>query len=158
MAFDLHCMCLKFYPNPGVDAWLFVRLIIPSFCLTFDVFSFALCSKLGFPHPLAFKLTHYIFCQPLDVAKNLFFFCCCFHYFYPMCFFMWKKKVSSLVGRNVVQLVSICNRLYWLVCYVITCHEFEPSLSLLSCIFIAFIFYWFHYVRTYYMQQYWSIM
>jgi hypothetical protein len=35
-----------------------VRLVIPCFCLSSDVFSFSLWTKLGLPHLLALGLTH----------------------------------------------------------------------------------------------------
>jgi hypothetical protein len=73
VAFDLHHAHLKSYANPGASAWLFVRLVIPPLCLPFDIFSFALRTRLGFPHPLAFKVTHCICGQPLDsVGTHLF--------------------------------------------------------------------------------------
>jgi hypothetical protein len=58
MLFDLQCACLK------SCAWLFAHLLIPPFCLTSNIFLFALCTKLGLPHPLTFLVTHCIYDQP----------------------------------------------------------------------------------------------
>ncbi len=41
-------------------------LVIPYFCLSFDVFFCVLQTRLGFPHPLALSLTHCIYDQLLD--------------------------------------------------------------------------------------------
>jgi len=55
MAFYSHHACLQSYAGSGVGGWLFVHLIIPSFCLASDVFFFSLHTKLGLPHPLVLK-------------------------------------------------------------------------------------------------------
>jgi hypothetical protein len=65
MAFDLDCACLKSCASLGESTWLFACLIIPSFCLTFDVFYSMLCTKLGLSHLLTLMLIHCICGQPL---------------------------------------------------------------------------------------------
>jgi hypothetical protein len=50
--------CAHSYVGPRVGAWFFAHLIIPHFCLPFDVFSFVLFTKLGFSHLLTLKVTH----------------------------------------------------------------------------------------------------
>jgi hypothetical protein len=70
MAFDSHCTCLKSCASPRASAWLFACLIIPSFCLTFDVFYFALCTRLGLSHLLILMLIHCICGQPLDPTRT----------------------------------------------------------------------------------------
>jgi hypothetical protein len=69
--FDLQCACLT------SCAWLFAHLIILWFCLTSDIFLFALCTKFDLPHPLTFRVTHCIYDQPWDSTWIYFF--CCFH-------------------------------------------------------------------------------
>jgi hypothetical protein len=69
MAFDSHCACLKSCASLGVGAWLFACLIIPSFYLTFDVFYYALCTKLGLSNLLTLMLIHCICGQPLNLVR-----------------------------------------------------------------------------------------
>jgi hypothetical protein len=56
-----------------VGVWFFVHPIIPPFSLTFDIFSFALCTKLDLPHPLTLKVTHYIVISPEILQGPTFF-------------------------------------------------------------------------------------
>ncbi len=58
MSFDSQCACLK------SCVWLFACLFIPPFCLTSNIFLFALCTTFGLPHLLTFKVTHCIYDQP----------------------------------------------------------------------------------------------
>lgn len=68
VAFDSHCAYLRSYVSPRASAWLFVRIVIPPLCLPFDVFSFSLRTRSSLPHPLAFKVTHCICGQPLNLV------------------------------------------------------------------------------------------
>jgi hypothetical protein len=54
--------------GPGPGACLFTYLIILAFHLPYDVFSFALCTRLGLLHSLALGVTHCICGQPLNLA------------------------------------------------------------------------------------------
>lgn len=76
MVSDLHYTCLKSYVGLGVSAWLFVQLVILVFCMAFNIFSSTLHTKLGLPHALVPKLTHYICGQLLNLAKTHLL--CCF--------------------------------------------------------------------------------
>jgi hypothetical protein len=76
MVFDLHYAHLKSYVGLGVSAWLFVHLVILTFCMASNIFSSTLHTKLGLPHALDLKLTHCICGQPLNLAKTHLI--CCF--------------------------------------------------------------------------------
>jgi hypothetical protein len=52
----------------GIGAWLFVCLINPYFHFAFNVFSFTLHIRLGFPHLLNFSLIHCICGQHLNLV------------------------------------------------------------------------------------------
>jgi hypothetical protein len=71
MVFDLHCACLRSCMGLGTSAWIFAYPFIQPFCLPFDVFSFALCIRLGLPHPLAFNVTLHMW-RPLNVLRTHF--------------------------------------------------------------------------------------
>jgi len=70
--FDLHRTHLRSCVSSRAIAWLFVKLVIPPFCLVSYVFSFVLCTKLGLPHPLALGVTHCICGEPLDLVGTHF--------------------------------------------------------------------------------------
>ncbi len=73
MAFDLHHGHLRSCAGPRASVWFFVHLIIPPFYLPFDVFSYILCTRLGIPNPLIFKMTHCICDQRLETIGPTFF-------------------------------------------------------------------------------------
>jgi hypothetical protein len=58
MSFDLHWACLKSYARPCTGIWLLAHLVIPCFCLPFDVFFFALWNRLSLFHPMVLGLTY----------------------------------------------------------------------------------------------------
>ncbi len=66
MSSNSHQTHLRSYARPGTWVWMFVHPVIPYFHLPSNVFSFALWTRLGLPHPLAFSLTHCIYDQPLN--------------------------------------------------------------------------------------------
>lgn len=68
MSFHSHWACLRSFAGPSVGVWLFIRLIILCFHFLSNVFSFVLQTKLGLPHPLVLRLTHYICGLPLDLV------------------------------------------------------------------------------------------
>lgn len=68
MTFNLHYSCLRSCMGLGPGACLFTCLIIPAFHLPYDVFSFALCTRLGLLHSLALGVTHCICGRPLNLA------------------------------------------------------------------------------------------
>lgn len=74
---NLHHTHLKSCASPRMNAWIFVHSTIPPFHITSNVFPYALCIKLGLPHPLVFRVTHYIGGQTLDLARNHLL--CCSH-------------------------------------------------------------------------------
>jgi hypothetical protein len=59
----------------GAGAWLFVYLINPYFHFAFNVFSFTLHTRFGFPHSLDFSLIHCICGQPLNLVSTHLFHC-----------------------------------------------------------------------------------
>jgi hypothetical protein len=67
MTYDSHHVCLKSCIGSCLRAWLFTHLVIPSFCMTSNIFSLTLCTKLGPPHPMIIGLTHYICGQSLNL-------------------------------------------------------------------------------------------
>ncbi len=67
MTYDSHHVCLKSCIGSRLGAWLFTHLVIPSFCVTFNIFSLTLCTELGLPHPMIIGLTHYICGQSLNL-------------------------------------------------------------------------------------------
>jgi hypothetical protein len=73
MAFDLQHARLKSCASPWVNAWLFVHPVISLFHLLVHVFFSFLRTKLGFPHSLALKMTHYICGQLLYLVGTHFF-------------------------------------------------------------------------------------
>jgi len=44
----------------GLVAWLFVHVVVPPFHLASKIFSLALRTNLGLPHPVALGVTHCI--------------------------------------------------------------------------------------------------
>jgi hypothetical protein len=73
MAFNLQRAHLRSCASPWANAWLSIHLVIPPFHLPIHVFSFVLRIKLGFPHSLAFKMTHCICGQLLYFVGTHFF-------------------------------------------------------------------------------------
>lgn len=73
MASTSHCASLRSCMGTRVGAWLFAHPIIPPFYLTFDIFSFAVCTKLDLPHPLTLEVTHYIVASPKILHGPTFF-------------------------------------------------------------------------------------
>ncbi len=61
--------------NLSAHAWFLAHLVISSFCLISNVLSFTLCTKLGLPHPLTFKLIQCICGQPLNLVGTHLFYC-----------------------------------------------------------------------------------
>ncbi len=90
MVFDLHYARLKSYVGLGVNAWLFVRLVILVFCMAFNIFSFTLHTKLGLPHALDLKLTNCICGQPLNLAKT-----------HLLCCFLGGEHPTMLFGMHL---------------------------------------------------------
>jgi len=58
-----HWACLKSCAGLSVGTWLLTRPIITFSCVTLDVFSTVLRTRLGFSLPLVLKVSHYI-CNP----------------------------------------------------------------------------------------------
>jgi hypothetical protein len=73
MVFDARHTCLRFCAGLGTNAWPCICLFTSSLCLALNVFSFALCTRLGRLHPLVFGLIHCIYDQPLDPKGPTFF-------------------------------------------------------------------------------------
>lgn len=80
MTYDFHHVCLKSCIGSHLGAWLSTHLVIPSFCITFNIFSLTLCTKLGLPNDYRFNPLHmwpilktwwgYTFCNVL-MEKNV---------------------------------------------------------------------------------------
>ncbi len=49
-----------------MGAWFFVRLIIPSFMMAFDIFFLSLRTILGLPHPMGYGFSQCICNQAID--------------------------------------------------------------------------------------------
>jgi hypothetical protein len=75
MPFDPHHVHLKSCVDLGLGAWPFTHLIIPSFCVTFSIFSTILCIGWVSPHLVALGLTHCICGQLIDLVGIHFLWC-----------------------------------------------------------------------------------
>lgn len=75
MGYNSHHACLKSCEGSKANASLFVRLFVSFSHLPSNVFTFTLHIKLGFPHPLTVRVTHYLYGQPLNVVRTHLFFC-----------------------------------------------------------------------------------
>jgi hypothetical protein len=69
MVFNSHHVCLWSCMGLGVGAWLFAHLVIPSLHLSLKKIS-TLCTRLGLPHPLTFRLINCICDQPLNLTRT----------------------------------------------------------------------------------------
>jgi hypothetical protein len=87
---------LRSYRGSKANVWLFVCLIIPLFHLPSNFFTSTLHIRLGFPHPLALKVTHCFYGQPLNVVMtHLFFVPMVGNGLFPMMWF--KMHLFSIV-------------------------------------------------------------
>jgi hypothetical protein len=76
MVFYSHYARLKSYAGLGLNAWLFVRMVILTFCMAFNIFSSTLHTNLCLPRALVPDLIHCMCDQPLNLTKTHLL--CCF--------------------------------------------------------------------------------
>jgi hypothetical protein len=66
LSFDFHRILPRSCTCPRLNAWFYTYPIILYFRMAFDIFSFTLCTRSNFPHPMARGFSQCICGQPID--------------------------------------------------------------------------------------------
>ncbi len=75
LSLNCHHIQLRSCACPSLIAWIFICPIISSFRMAFNIFSLALQTRLGFPHPMVHGFSQCIYGQVID-PRGIHLFCC----------------------------------------------------------------------------------